>query len=77
MKYATIFVLLCVLAGCALSQNTPADTTEYQPEATTSYYWYPSSDTTTAKPIIDQQPCGFPGPCGNVPQNAKKLYFFF
>ncbi|KAH8337429.1 hypothetical protein KR059_009615 [Drosophila kikkawai] len=78
MKFTTFFVMLCVLAGCALSQYTPPDTTEYQPETTDSHYWDPDTTPqpeTTARP--DQQPCNFPGPCGQVTQDAKKLYFFF
>ncbi|KAH8264342.1 hypothetical protein KR038_006861 [Drosophila bunnanda] len=77
MKFVTIFVVLCVLAGSALSQ----DTTEYQPETTDAHYWDPDTTPqpeTTARPTGEQQPCGFPGPCGGkLAQDAKKVYFFF
>ncbi|KAH8337168.1 hypothetical protein KR059_001908 [Drosophila kikkawai] len=68
MKFLTVLLLLCSLAGyvAASSYSTTGSYDYYNPPSTTVVW----EDTTTPK----ASPCAglFNGPCG-----GKKLYFFY
>ncbi|KAH8288745.1 hypothetical protein KR054_009153 [Drosophila jambulina] len=69
MKFFSILLLLCAVAGTSWSQDT----------TTTTEYWYndPSSTWPSATTEAPQPPCGgnIQGPCGKF--GGKKLYFFY
>ncbi|EDW27998.1 GL27270 [Drosophila persimilis] len=81
MKFFTVLLLLCAMAGCSIAVSTISTTTGTGTPSgtyTTTYRW--TDDATTLAPAASppSNPCGgFGGPCGKIPRDGKKLYFFY
>ncbi|XP_026851136.1 uncharacterized protein LOC113567446 [Drosophila persimilis] len=68
MKFFTVLLFLCAMAGYSFATGTSSTTTE-------------QAFTTAAAPAaVTPGPCGgnqIGGPSGKIVRNAKKLYFFY